>query len=155
MKKIRDHKDIDEKTVTRTLEFKLTEPEFSQFGKDAAEFQRELNDLRVQFDCFKKEWKGKIDMHIGKLDKVLRIIRAGVENRSVECIERKNFKRHTVEYVYNGIVMHQRALELSERQLEMYQESTTPSESELSEKEDIAQVMREEKSRHKVAHVDR
>lgn len=118
------NKDIEEKLVTKELEFKLTQPEFAEKGKKAAAMAMEIANLEYEFNDAKKAAKGRIDAKKQELSMALRTIRAGVENRQVECTMQKDYVRHVVSYIFNGTVMHQRPLEMSERQMELA--STTP-----------------------------
>lgn len=82
--KLRDTADLKERTVEKTLTFKLTE---------------------------------------GELLGVLSTIRKGTEDRVVKCIEQKDFVNHMVHYIFNGEVLHSRAMEMHERQLEIVKQA--------------------------------
>lgn len=88
-------------------------------GKDAADKAQLIGETEREFDSVKKRFKGKIETQESDLADVLRTIREGEEVRLVECIERKDYQRHIVEYIYEGEVMEERAMTIDERQTEM------------------------------------
>lgn len=116
---LRNTADVQEKQIEKYLNFKLTEQDFADKGKDGGKLAGELNDLEAQFDAVKKQWKEKIDTKQAELDVVLTTIRRGNEDRKVICIEQKDFVGHVVNYIFNGEIMHQRPMEMNERQLEL------------------------------------
>lgn len=124
--KIRDTADLKERTVERTLTFKLTEDDFSQKGKLAGNLSAELRKLESEEASVKKEWKEKLAEKEGDLYSVLSTIRKGAEDRVVKCIEQRDFNGHMVHYIFNGEVLHSRAMELHERQLEIVKPPQAP-----------------------------
>ena len=112
-------KEIEEKSVDRDLTFILTEDDFSAKGKLAGRLSADLNKSRNEFESVKKDWKGKIEEKEGELSSVLATIRRGEEVRRVKCIERKDYNSNIVHYIFNGEVMHERPLEINERQMRL------------------------------------
>jgi hypothetical protein len=80
---------------------------------------RDIAERKITKDREKRLLKGEIDSKQCEMEAHLDIIRDGVESRLVECIEKKDFQKYRVDYVYDGKVMESRAMEMGERQLEL------------------------------------
>ena len=117
--KLVNTKEVQEKVIEKDLNFKLTEEDFADKGKEAGKIAGELNKLNIEFDKVKKEWKDKLNRKESELSIILGTIRRGDEDRRVKCVERKDFNNHVVEYIFNGDVMHSREMKMDERQMEL------------------------------------
>lgn len=157
--KLQNTQDVQDTVVEEFLDFKLTEDDFAEKGKEAGRTSGELSQLENQFDTVKKDWKEKIENKEGELSVILRTIRAGTEKRKVKCIKQKDFQAHMVRWIFDGQVMHERAMELNERQMELVKTKTLGQvQGEVNEKEamkaqmasgdpkarELREVMREE-----------
>lgn len=156
--KLQNTSDMQEKIVDKELNFKLTEEDFAEKGKEAGRLAGELNKLNIEFDAVKKQWKEKLNEKEAELSKVLGTIRRGDEDRMVKCVMRKDFTRHVVQYLFNGDVMHEREMKMDERQMELVKDDKKKSNAESKEsmeaqlealpkddkKREIAAVIREE-----------
>ena len=110
---------VEEVKVVEPLIFTLTEHEYAEKGKAAGKLRGKLSEVEAKFSDIKKEWKGKVDEKQIELNNILEAMRAGKEERVVECTQRKNFDRNIVQYLYKGKVLKERPLEPHERQLAM------------------------------------
>jgi hypothetical protein len=111
--------EIEERNLTKELEFKLSSADFERIGREAAQIQHELTAHRIEEKKIKTELKDKrVGLENG-LARVLKVIEQGTEVRQVDCIERKNFSENKVEYVFNGEVIESRPMEGHERQMEL------------------------------------
>jgi len=115
-------KETEEHLVTERLTFKLTQEEYADKGKEAAEKAKELGEVEREFESIKKRFKGRIEEKQGELDDILKTIHRGEEERTVECVQVKDYKRHIVSYVFKGEVMKERPMEMHERQMELVTE---------------------------------
>ena len=158
--KMKNTRDVQEKQIEKYLNFKLTEEDFADKGKDAGKLAGELGKLEAEFDGIKRQWKEKIEAKQTELDIILTTIRRGDEDRKVLCVEQKDFREHVVNYIFDGEIMHSRPMEMNERQMElvkMDREVSKENEKESMEaqlkvandpqKNDIKDVMREETSK--------
>jgi len=157
--KLTNTKEMSEEVVEESLEFVLTEEDFSEKGKEAGKLGGELNKINNDFDLVKKEWKDKIESKEHELESVLRTIRDGKEKRKVKCVKQKDFQNYTVNWIFDGEVMHSRPMELHERQMELKVVNAGAATSRETEKKAIAEqlvvgqandvrdVMREETNR--------
>jgi len=118
-KKVKEQKRFVERNVERELKFKLTESEFAEKGKQAAEASKKLAELEFEFEMVKRKWKGQIEGQTEIVHSILSVIHAGEEKRHVDCTERKDFEKFVVEYIYRGEIMENRPMQMHERQLEI------------------------------------
>lgn len=109
----------EDKIVSQDIEFLLTEPEYAEKGREAAERSRELGVLNLQFEREKKKFKSQIELKSDELNTILSVIQAGKETRNVECVEHKDYDRHMMVYIHRGEVVFERVMEQSERQVEL------------------------------------
>jgi hypothetical protein len=116
---LKNTREVQEKVIEKYLNFKLTEEDFADKGKEAGKISGELNKLEAEFDRIKKEWKEKIEEQEAALSLIHSTIRRGDEDRKVICVEQKDFAKYVVNYVFNGEIMHSRPMEMSERQMEL------------------------------------
>lgn len=157
--KLQNTRDVQEKEIEKYLNFKLTEEDFAEKGKEAGKLAGEFGKLEAEFDGIKREWKEKLESKETELSLVLGTIRRGDEDRKVKCIEQKDFVQHVVNYIFDGEIMHTRPMELNERQMELVR---TPDIEKSSEKQamtmhlatgndpvnkDVKDVIREETSK--------
>jgi hypothetical protein len=105
--------------VVESLEFELTEAEFSEYGKRAAKLTQHVSDLEAKLDKLKKSAKREIEGIEAEVSQLLETIRTGKEERTVTCVVRKNFKENVIEYLFKGKLMKQRPMQANERQLTM------------------------------------
>ena len=156
------NKDIETKTVTKLLEFKLEEHDYVEKGKEAAMVAKDIGDLEREFKAARDEQKSRLGKRENELQAILQTIRQGTELREVECVEEKDFVSNKVSYIFQGEVKHERPLELHERQAEMkvFSEQEPPprrrrrdtrqeAAGEKTEDENIMDVIRMERSKNK------
>lgn len=110
---------IKEQEISKKLTFELTQEEIANKGRDAAKLSKELFELELDFDDVKKAWKARISAKSQELSKTLKVIDAGTEDREVVCTCRKDYDSLTVQYIYGGKLMEERAMSIEERQLEL------------------------------------
>jgi hypothetical protein len=117
MASVKEQQMSNERTiVTKTLTFTLTETEIANRGRDAADTRSELTEIMAEFEEIKQDFKGRIGAREAMLTSLLRTIKRGTEERTVECEMVKDFDRMTVQYVFNGAIMEERAMTIEERQ---------------------------------------
>lgn len=104
------------RTISKDLAIKLTEAEFAEKGKAAAEKRQEINKLEIEFEFIKKGFQSKIKLAEAELSETLRIISAGYETREVECEEKADFDRGVVEIHYKGDLYEERPMTPFDRQ---------------------------------------
>ena len=109
----------NERLVMHSVEFELTPDEIAARARDAAETQHEMNEAEARFAEMKQNHKNHVGALEGRTRDLLRAIRRGTEERLVECVEVKDYRRSIVEYLLNGEVVDERAMEPSERQAEL------------------------------------
>lgn len=140
---------LSERNVHHELEVPLTHVELAERAKRAGELQALMEQRTKEFDPIKKQYKADMDAMQEELESILTACHSGKEKRLVECIERRDFTRCMVEYVYDGKVLEERTMESGERQEEMFpeaapeaEEAAAPGEESLSEQ--IADDIREQ-----------
>lgn len=152
------NKDVESKTVTKQLEFKLEEHDYVEKGKQAAMVAKDIGDLEREFKAARDEQKNRLGKRENELASILQTIRQGTELREVECVEEKDFVSNKVSYIFKGEVMHERALEPHERQAEMHiaepprrrrRDTRQEAAGEKTEDENIMDVIRMERSKNK------
>jgi len=109
----------NERLVMHAVEFELTPDEIAARARDAADTQHEMNECEARFVETKQNHKNHVGALEGRTRDLLRAIRRGTEQRVVECSERKDYRRSIVEYLLDGEVVDERAMEPSERQAEL------------------------------------
>ena len=82
--KLVNTKEVQEKVIEKDLNFKLTEEDFADKGKEAGKIAGELNKLNIEFDKVKKEWKDKLNRKESELSIIQGTIRRGDEDRRVK-----------------------------------------------------------------------
>lgn len=110
--------------ITRELEFKLNDHEFTEKAHALADLHGKITSLDEELKGHKKRLGDQIKAHETEIEKICRTIEAGVEIRSVECDFKKNFETNTVEYYFEGKLVDERAMEAHERQQEMFNGET-------------------------------
>jgi hypothetical protein len=120
------NRDIEEKKIKRELPFELTTGDYAKKCKEAATLSAEVGEMKKTFADLKAEWKGKIEVRQSELNQLLRAVKEGKENRLVDCLERKDFTKFVVEYVYAGKVLLTRPLDKWETQQNLFNDGVKP-----------------------------
>lgn len=111
--------DIEDRTLRKELEIPLSHADVERLAKEAAGISDALTKDRIEFKKIKTEWKDRIDGLQNGLARVLTVIQAGKEARTVDCVERRNFTENKVQFLFDGQVVEERAMTSHERQQEM------------------------------------
>lgn len=117
--KKKSKKEIQGKTVLKSLEFKLTDEQKANKGLKAAELSEELKVLEIEKKKVTGEYTAKIKTKLSTMSTLLHEIHGGIENRDVECIEHMNFKAGKVEFYFEGEKKAEREMTPADRQLEL------------------------------------
>lgn len=134
-----------ESTKTRKwFSFQLTTEETAKKGLRAAELAVEIVTKEEEANSVKDKFKGEVATLRREQAGLHRTIRAGSEQREVDCEEVKDWDRLLVEWKYKGDVMESRPMTAEERQVKLKLVSAKDAKP-LSAP--IAEVMREETSR--------
>ncbi len=109
----------EDRTITKELTFTLDNDGLARIAHDAASISSQLNRDRIEFKKIKTEWKDRIVGGESALSKLMLVIERGTETKMVECIERRKFAENKVEYIVDGKVIEERAMDAEERQMEI------------------------------------
>lgn len=106
--------------VTREFEIPLTKPELAELATVAGGLQSEISNLKKSFSVVQKQHRADVSGLEEKLEKILTDCDNGRSTRTVDVIERKDYNRRLVQYIYDDRVIQERALEESEMQETMF-----------------------------------
>lgn len=109
-----------ENIITREIEFKLTEAEFSTKAHELAGFHAQITELEEELKGHKKRLGDQIKNFQKDISQICKEIETGTAIRSVECEFKKKFETNVVEYYHEGILVDERTMEAHERQQEMF-----------------------------------
>lgn len=107
------------KTISKRFTFKLTEQDYSAKAKALGSLREDLDRVEADFAKAKAAFKDSSDTLGGEIRAELRIIRAGEEERLVDCEEVYDYARAIVYWLYQGQIMGQRTMEMAERQMSL------------------------------------
>ncbi len=105
--------------VKEVLTFDLTEAEIVEKAESAGSLSTELTELKAEFKAARSDFTGKINAVACDLDKLLKCIDGGTEDREVECTKVHDAKEDTVQYWYDGKMLKERPASDSDRQKAM------------------------------------
>lgn len=145
--------EIMTQTVTRPLTFRLTHVDIAEKAEAAAELEEQIREEEEDFAELKTEHKAKVEKLEAERRKIMRTIRHKEELRTVTCTEERDFHSNTIRYRFEGQVYDERAMTAAERQLEMkpvlaVDNTAQATEPTTATDDEVAQVIREETSRH-------
>lgn len=105
--------------LSKEFEFKLTDAQYQEMGKEMAKLDHGIGELETQFEEVKSNWKAKIQAQEAKRKDISAVIHAGSQKRLVEAIMVKNYNSGEVEFWYEGAILEHRVMTEGERQLEV------------------------------------
>lgn len=119
MKKQKTKKNPKGKKVKRDLAIELTSDEFAAKGKEAANLACEFREVEKEKKAVVETYSAKLKDRASRRDELLNSIKEGVENRTVECIEVKNYNENRVEFWHQGVMNQHREMTVGDRQAEI------------------------------------
>ncbi len=151
---------VIDKKVKYELKFELSDTEIVKYARRSAKLTKELAELDKTFKEKKKEHDGKIAEREAEMAQLMAAIGKGEEVRLVDCTEQKDFNKETVTYIFEGKKMLERDMADHEKQMEMALDkhhagakaALTPPKTPTERQKQIAEVIKEEKSKNKRDH---
>ena len=104
------------KLVEIDAKLPITDAMCRERGKQAYMKLHERDNLILERKSVAADYKARIDALTSELTKLLMEFNDGIEVRTVRAREVRNFKDRTVDYIYQGKVIHSRAMTLADRQ---------------------------------------
>lgn len=116
------------KTIRKMFTFDLTEEEKCERGRQAGQLSSEKLAMESEFDDVKKDFKSRIGDKELALKKLLRVLKDGKEDRTVECTLEYDFDAGVARYWYAGSIKEERPLTTDERQMTIEDGDESPRE---------------------------
>jgi hypothetical protein len=107
---------VERRNVVKTIKVKMNQLEIAEKGKLAAKLNQEIGEIEGEFAEVKDEYKNRIGEKEIALRKVLTLIGAGVEERTVECEMIKDYDAGFVRYMWEGLIVEEHPLKDDDRQ---------------------------------------
>lgn len=107
----------------RFLPVQLTKAEVDVKHNELIEAMDALDQVEREFEEVKKEFKTKIQARENRIEEVRNVIKSGFERRDVECVQRFNYDKLTVEDLRSDTkeVVATRAMTQKERQHNLFE----------------------------------
>lgn len=105
--------------VPKEVWFELKDVEIVERARRVAEIRKEVDAVKEEAKGVASDFKGRINVLESEQKALLQTVRANGEHRTVECEFRKDFAANKVEYLFDGKVVEERAMNWEERQAEM------------------------------------
>lgn len=114
------------RTLTKDLDFPLTDAEMSLRATDLAELDQQRQLIEVEFDGVKKDFRAKLAEKKKKIQELMSTIRAGHETRTVEAEVIFDYATGEVEYHVDGKIHTRRTMTADELQQDMFIKGANP-----------------------------
>jgi hypothetical protein len=101
--------------MKKEITFKLTEKDEAELGRKAAK----LNITYGQFTGVKKEYTGRLEAIELEVNQISKWFEDGERREVVEVIERKNFEKRIMQYLFKGKIVETRDMTAEEMQTEL------------------------------------
>lgn len=152
---MQDNGNVQETTITRPVEFTLSEDDCEELVKSIGDVALKLQELRgdkAKLEADHKDSLHKLNEQIRgqqkKLDEDVEVCREGKRARICDVLKRIDYSTGNVTFWYDGKQIEERTITPDEAQLDMLQPPVLPQDQEQgSNVTDIEQVRREETSR--------
>ena len=113
---VREGDKVEEIDARENLIFDLTDADILKIADIVANISKELREKEAKLHAIQKDMKDSIKGLESDLRFHHKLIETKKEGRDVDCVCRKNYTRGIVQYVFNGVVMKERAMDSYEQQ---------------------------------------
>lgn len=107
----RDEDIYEEESARETITFPLTDDEILKIAKSTSELDEQYKTVDARFQQIKKDYKGQLDGLNSQMNYNFMLIKDECQDRDVDCVQRKNYTKKVVQYIYNGVVMKERPMQ--------------------------------------------
>jgi len=107
----RDEDIYEEESARENITFPLTDDEILKIAKQTSEFDQQYKAIDSKFQQIKKDYKGQLDGLNSQMNYNFMLIKDECQDRDTDCIQRKNYTRKVVQYLFEGKVMKERPMQ--------------------------------------------
>lgn len=107
------------RTMQREITLDLSKEDIAALGSEAAEAEKQVTLLEIEFDGVKKEYGVKIKKIEAQMRTLLEKIRGGTRTEVVECKEVRNYHEGKVSYFMGEKLVEERTMDADELQQDL------------------------------------